>query len=143
MNRSRAAVRIAVTSLAGLCLLLLVSLSGCGRVADPWEGKGGPPRVVASFPPAAAFARAVGGDRIGLVPLCTTTGPHDYQYSIRNTALLPKANLLLGNGLGLDDHFLDRLNSNSGNPNLRLCKLSKAIKENDLLANPHHADGNH
>src|SRR5438128_1210945 len=110
--------RAVVTSLAGLGLALLIGFSGCGRVSNPWEGQGGPPRVVASFPPAAAFVRAVGGDRVGLLTLCTTTGPHDYQYSIRNTVLLQKADLLVGNGLGLDDHFLDRLNSNSGNPNL-------------------------
>lgn len=126
-----------------LGLIAVVVLSGCGKVADPWEGRGGPPHVIASFPPAASFARAIGGERVGLITLCTTTGPHDYQPSIRNAILLDKANLLLGNGLGLDDHFLDRMKDDRKYPHLVLCKLGTAIKSEQLLANPHLADPNH
>src|SRR5262249_11171760 len=99
-----------------LCVAFpLILLSGCGSPSNPWEGHAGPPRVVASFPPIASWTRAVGGEHVGVLSLCTTVGPHDYQFTPRDAEKLAKANLFLANGLGLDDSFVDRLNSNSGN----------------------------
>jgi ABC-type Zn uptake system ZnuABC Zn-binding protein ZnuA len=97
---------------------------GCGSVKDGWEDKPGPPRVLASFPPIACFVENVGGDHAGLICLCTGTGPHDYQFKIRDSIQLKRADLFFANGLGLDDHFADKMVNNSGNARLRYVKLA-------------------
>src|SRR4051794_780318 len=93
-----------------VALLSPLALMGCGRMPDPWEGKPGPPRVLATFPPIASFVKAVGGEQTGVICLCTTTGPHDYSFSMEDAYKLKRADLFVANGLGLDDDFADRLN---------------------------------
>jgi len=108
-------------------VLLLLSLQGCGAMTDPWDGYAGPPRVVASFPTLACFTQNVAGDRAGIICLCTTTGPHDYQFNSHDAALLQKANIFFANGLTLDEHFTDRLQANSSNARLIYRKLADEI----------------
>src|SRR5207249_395111 len=50
----------------------------CSPPTDPWQGIGGPPRIVATFPPLACFAQNVGGDHVGVLTLCTAKGPHEF-----------------------------------------------------------------
>src|SRR4051794_12244871 len=108
---------------AGAGVIALLALSGCGKMDPPWKGKGGPPRVVASFPPLSSWVKQLSDGRAAVITLCTTVGPHDYSLDIRQAVLLREADLLLANGLGLDDSFTDRLENNSGNRNLRYSKL--------------------
>src|SRR5260370_41955346 len=92
------------------CLLAAgaaLAWSGCGAIKTGWEGLPGPPRVLASFPPVACFAQNVGEGQAGIMPLCTTIGPHGYQFNISDCAKLRQADLFFANGLSLDDHFTD------------------------------------
>src|SRR5262245_9362325 len=96
---------------------------GCGT-KNPWNGHPGRPRVDASFPPLTSGFKKLINDRAAVITRCTTTGPHDFNVDIRQAVLLREADLLLANGLGLDDAITDRLNSNSGNRGLRYRKLA-------------------
>lgn len=116
-----ACVLAATMALAGL---------SCGSIKDGWEDKAGPPRVVASFPPLACFVKNVGGDRAGVICLCTGTGPHDYQFNIRDSVLLKRADVFFANGLGLDDHFADKMTANGSNARLRYVKLADKLPAN-------------
>jgi ABC-type Zn uptake system ZnuABC Zn-binding protein ZnuA len=103
---------------------------GCSRAPDVWEGKGGPPRVVVSFPPLYSFVKSVAGDRnVGVICLCTTTGPHHYVYTSKDAMTLKRADLFFANGLNLDDAFTDQALTSSGNPNLKA-----VTKLGDLIA---------
>jgi ABC-type Zn uptake system ZnuABC Zn-binding protein ZnuA len=102
--------------------------------------------VLASFPPAACFAQNVGEGQAGVMPLCTTIGPHGYQFNISDCAKLRQADLFLANGLSLDDHFTDRMNNNSGNAKLRYVKLADSLplslrKKGEQEAHEHGKDG--
>lgn len=142
MKRQRAStIKRVVVVLTLSSLVCLVAVLGCGSVPNPWEGKGGPPRVVVSFPPLTSFVNAVGGERVGVMTLCTTTGPHDYQFNIQDTIKLKEADLFVVNGLGLDDHFADKLKTNTSNGRLRLSKLAEELAEDARIKNPNYVPG--
>ncbi len=134
MNRIRRAI-------LGLALLASVLVGGCGKMRPPWEGKGGPPRVLVTFAPLASFARAIGGDQAAVMSLCDTTGPHDYQFSIEDAIKLRDADLFVANGQGMDDHFADRLKANSGNPRLVFDKLADKLSAGLLKKNEKYVPG--
>ena len=106
--------RTAVTVLIGMAAAGFAGLPGCSSHPEPWEKLSGPPRVVVSVPALYSFVKQVGGDRVGVICLCTQTGPHHYEYNPNDAVALKKADRLLGIGLGLDEKFLDKLVSNSG-----------------------------
>ena len=123
----------------GLILLVLVLpvllavLPGCAGQVNVWEGKEGPPRVVVSIPPLYSFVKSVGGSHVGVLALCTTTGPHEYQYNTKETVGVRKADLLLAVGLGLDESFMDKLNSSSGNSKLHYVEIGEKLPKATLI----------
>ena len=70
-------------------------------------------------------------------------GPHDYSFNPRDTVLMHGAQLLVANGLGLDDSFPDRLNSNSGNAGLHYCKLAQSLTDSERIKNENFVPGQH
>jgi zinc transport system substrate-binding protein len=114
----------------------MAALPGCSKAPSPWEGVGGPPRIVVSIPPLYSFVKQVGGDHVGVICLCTQTGPHSYEYNTKDAILLRQADLLLGIGLGLDEKFMDKLQSNSGNPKLKYVQLGEQPRLEKLLKKP-------
>lgn len=124
-------------------VIAMLALSGCGKMDNPWKDKGGPPRVVASFPPLTSWVKKLSDDRAAVITLCTTIGPHDYTVDIRQAILLKEADLLLANGLGLDDSFTDRLETNSGNRRLRYRRLAASLTDSDRLKNKDYVPGKH
>lgn len=143
-----------------LCLLAVLGLSlpfvGCSTARDPWaDVPGGPPRVLATFPPLYCFAAKVAGDKAAVLSLLSQTGPHDYHPTAQDALKLRKADLFLVNGLGLDD-FIDRMVKTSGNRELTVANLGKKLEDDhhDLLLHPpehdeeagghhHHHHGEH
>ena len=118
-----------------LVLAGLAAWSGCSSHPDVWKDLGGPPRVVVTFAPLASWVKAIGGEHVGVICLCTTQGPHEYQYSTKESIGVREANLLLAIGLGLDDSFADKLNRSASNKNLRYVKLGEQLpKELKLKA---------
>jgi ABC-type Zn uptake system ZnuABC Zn-binding protein ZnuA len=128
--------------LAYLSLLLWLPasallLSGCSKANDPWEGKGGPPRVVVSFPPLYSFVKSIGGDHVGVFCLCVTEDPHEFEYKPEQAVALRKADLLVGIGLDLDGSgpdsskhgYTDKLLNGSGKSKLPFLKVGNALAE--------------
>lgn len=84
--------------------------------------------VVTTFIPMTDFTKAVAGDRAEVTQLLpTNVGPHDYQAKPDDAQKLAKANVLVKNGLGMEE-FLEDLVKNAGNPNLKLIDSSKGIQ---------------
>src|SRR5712692_2485905 len=122
--------------LFGMAMAALAALPGCSKAPSAWEGLGGPPRVVVSIPPLYSFVKQVGGDHVGVICLCTTTGPHHYEYNTKDAIVLRQADLLLGIGLGLDEKFMEKLHNNSGNPKLKKVELGEAKRLEKLVKKP-------
>jgi len=120
--------------------LSAVLLSGCHKAPDPWEGLGGPPRVVVSFAPLYSFVKSVGGDHVGVRCVCREKDPHEFTYEPEQAVQMRNADLLVAVGLNLDAGaaaggkagFADQLYANGGKPNLPFLKLGNAIPK-DLL----------
>src|SRR5262245_44687333 len=121
-------MRVPRKATLGAWLAAVALVAGCGKADDPWKDRGGPPRVVVSFPPLDCFVRNVAGPRAGLICLCTTTGPHDYQYNLRDADLLRGANLFLANGLGLDESFVKPLHERVSNNHLVFCYVGDQLR---------------
>jgi zinc transport system substrate-binding protein len=85
-------------------------------------------QVVTTFIPITDFTKAVAGDRAKVTQLLpTNVGPHDYQVKPEDAEKLTKADVLVKNGLGVEE-FLDNLVKNTGNRNLRIIDSSKGIQ---------------
>lgn len=115
---------------SALLLALIGVMGGCAKFPDPWEGKGGPPRVLVSFPPLYCFVKNVAGDHAGIISLCTTTGPHHYQPNVQDNLFVKDADLFLGNGLTLDEHFTGFIKPT---PRLRCVNLGDVLPHKLLL----------
>src|SRR4051794_23462449 len=97
----------------GGCLLLLgagFTLSGlsCRKGDDPWPSSG-KKRVLASFPPLYCFAKNVAGDDADVRCLLTLQGPHDFAPTQTDVMVASKADLILVNGLGIDEWIATKL----------------------------------
>jgi ABC-type Zn uptake system ZnuABC Zn-binding protein ZnuA len=144
--------KLVLIGLGALLAAAAVLPVSCGGPTDPWKGLAGPPRVVATFPPLACFAENVGGNPVGVLTLCTSKGPHEFDPSPQDTYKLRKADLFLLNGLTLDDKFAREMARASDNPRLRDADAPGLVNLGDrLLAMPgdlvdpfgEHGDHNH
>lgn len=117
--------------LLGLVLLVGGSLKGCASHPDPWKDAGDRTRVVVTFAPLESFVKKVGGDHVAVACLTTTTGPHHFDYRVKETIAVRGAQMLVASGLGLDDSFADKLHRSSANSKLRYLKLGKEVEELD------------
>ncbi|MCI0641541.1 MAG: metal ABC transporter substrate-binding protein [Gemmataceae bacterium] len=130
------------TLILGSVLLLVVY--GCSKADDAWP-ETGKKRVLASFPPLYCFAKQVAGDDADVRCLLTSTGPHDYQPTMRDVFVVRKAHLFLTNGLELDD-FVTKLAEDTKNRTTKLVKLGNALPSGKLLPMDHEGhdhDGHH
>ena len=85
-------------------------------------------QVVTTFLPITQFTKAVAGDRAEVTQLLpTNVGPHDFQAKPEDVQKIAKADVLVENGLGLEE-FLDDLVKNAGNANLKVIDSSKGIQ---------------
>lgn len=92
-------------------LLLLLGFAGCSRAPDPWrEAKQGQKRVLVTFAPLYCLTHAVAGDDAYVLSFLTKQGPHDYVFSPTDAVKARSADLLVYNGLGLDDRFTEKMN---------------------------------
>ncbi len=129
------AIRIALALTVVLSFLALTN--GCGSAQDPWEGKGGSPRIVTSFAPLYCFARNVAGDKAGIVCICQgSKGPHGYRETHEDLLTMRRADLLIANGMGLDDGFMEKL-KRSGTATLRYLKVAETIDKSLIIGGGH------
>jgi ABC-type Zn uptake system ZnuABC Zn-binding protein ZnuA len=123
-------------------VLLAFGAVGCGS-ADPWPKEPGKLKVLASFPPLASFAKAVGGDDVVVLSLMATKGPHDFEGTPSDALKVRGANVFLVNGLGLDEVVCKRLQRACGNPNVKIVELGTIIDKEHLKKAPEHDESAH
>jgi zinc transport system substrate-binding protein len=114
----------------GVVWMAAVTL-GLGSCAPVAEKKASPTisdlQVVTTFLPMTQFTKAVVGDRAEVVQLLpTTAAPHDYQASPEDVRKLADADVLVENGMELEE-FLDDLVKNAANPQLKIIDSSKNV----------------
>src|SRR5262245_26161892 len=114
-------VGIVVPAVAAVALSVLL---GCGSGGEVWQPN--KPRVLTSIVPLHCFTALIAGDDADVRCLLTTKGPHDFQPSAQDARLLSGAQLLISDGLGLED-FLDGLLHNAGNRKLKVVKAGERI----------------
>jgi len=108
------------------------------------------PKIVTTFLPVHLFTQAVVGDT-GEVEILISPGTevHDYQATPNNAKLLSQADVLVENGLGIEE-FLEGLVANAGNSQLQQITASEGVevikgeeKEHDEHGHEEEEHGHH
>jgi zinc transport system substrate-binding protein len=129
-------VVLAVSALAKLTVGIALSLGGCATNPSSTSSESPQPptaaadelQVVTTFLPITQFTKAVAGDRAEVTQLLPTNiGPHDFQAKPEDAQKLAKADVLVQNGLEMEE-FLEDLVKNTGNANLKMIDSSQGIK---------------
>lgn len=96
-----------------LPLILLAALLG-SACADGGQPGAGRVKVVVSLPLFADFVQEIGGDRIEVVSLLPPgADPHTFEPTPKDVQKISQADLILYNGLGLEEHLLDIIFENA------------------------------
>lgn len=116
--------------LLGIPLLALVE--GCSPPPNFWEeAKPTQKRILVSFPPLYAITHAIAGEDAYVLSMLTGTGPHDYDGAAADLFMLNKADLLIYNGLTLDDTFAKRMLQSHRNKSLVELNVGAALEKED------------
>ncbi|NET59352.1 MAG: zinc ABC transporter solute-binding protein [Symploca sp. SIO2E6] len=116
---------------------IAVSLGGCQTNAPTTNSDAqaqstiaattGELQVVTTFLPITQFTKAVAGDRAEVNQLLpANVGPHDYQSRPQDAQRLAEADVLVQNGLEMEE-FLEDLVANASNPDLKIIDSSEGI----------------
>ena len=91
--------------------ILIVAMHGCLSPApDFWEeAKPGQKKVLVTFPPLYCITHAIAGDDAYVLCMLTAQGPHDYDAAPTDPLKAAGADLVISNGLGLDDSFVEKM----------------------------------
>src|SRR6266540_1859763 len=137
----RRPARLGLNPIVGLAAGAILVLAGCGGSsgsAGPSAATGGALKVVATTTVFADIISNVGGDRVSVASIIPPgVGPEDYEAKPDDARKLADAQLVVSNGVGLDN-FLDRLLTSAGGDHPRLV-LGDGIPALtvDGAANPH------
>ena len=83
-------------------------LPGCSHSQPVWPDKPGK-KVLATFAPIYCLAQTIAGDDANVMCLLTASGPHESEPTQQDVMKVAGADLILANGLGLDDELLYKL----------------------------------
>ena len=124
---------------------LMLGLVACGAPSvnntDATEDKG--LTVVTTFLPITLFTEAVAGDCADVTALIPPNlGPHDFQATPSDLTDLSGANVLVKNGLGMEE-FLDDLISSADNKDLVVIDSSTGVKTIKAAGGGHHVSADH
>jgi ABC-type Zn uptake system ZnuABC Zn-binding protein ZnuA len=108
---------------------------GCKPASSGATWPEGKPRVVATFAPIYCFAASVAGPDATVHTLMTDKGPHDAELTQADAEKVRGAQLILMNGLGLDDKNVERIKGSIGG-DAKAVALADAIPKDRL----HHHD---
>jgi ABC-type Zn uptake system ZnuABC Zn-binding protein ZnuA len=119
-----------------MTLAIAVFVTACGGGTDPQPSSGDGPRVVATTTVFADIVRNVGGDRVTVTSIIPAgVGPEDYEPKPDDAKRLAGADLIVSNGVGLDD-FLDKLLQASGEEQATRLVLGDGIPTIDVDGEP-------
>src|SRR5262249_29844696 len=114
-----------------LCFSVLVlAFAGCSRAPDFWaEAKPGQKKILVSFPPLYCLTHAIAGDDAYVLCLLNEHGPHEYDGGSTDLIKLDKADLLIYNGLTLDDTFIAKMRQGRKNSSLAVLNLGAVLEK--------------
>ncbi|VTS06042.1 metal ABC transporter substrate-binding protein [Tuwongella immobilis] len=132
----RIGTRIRLT-LLGFVALLGMTLTGCAPgPVNPWPEKPGP-KVLVTFAPLYSFVSSVAGDDANVMCLLTNHGPHGFEPTKREAQIVATSEVVIMNGLGLDDAIIAKLSRARGGK-LKVYSLGDSLDKNTLHANEEH-----
>jgi ABC-type Zn uptake system ZnuABC Zn-binding protein ZnuA len=109
-----------IAAVVGFAVLVLAACGSSGAGSDPSNSAVATLKVVATTTVFADIIQNVGGDRISVASIIPPgVGPEDYEAKPDDARKLADAQLVVSNGVGLDD-FLDRLLTSAGGEHPRL-----------------------
>ena len=123
------------------CLTVVLSLGACGGSvpSDKSASGRGDLKVVTTFLPMTLFTTAVAGDCATVTALIPPNlGPHDFQATPATASALSQAQVLVENGLDMEE-FLEKLVSSAENENLLTINTSSGVKTLES-SEPEHYD---
>jgi ABC-type Zn uptake system ZnuABC Zn-binding protein ZnuA len=101
-----------IVLVAGLVAVLAAGCAGGGRPGGTGGGGQGTLEVVATTTQVADFARVVGGDRVRVTSLIKpNVDAHDYEPSPADLDAIARADVVLQNGVGLEEWLDDTIRS--------------------------------
>jgi zinc/manganese transport system substrate-binding protein len=112
----------------GSCAANAPSTNSDSQAQSPTAATTDELQVVTTFLPITQFTKAVAGDRAEVTQLLpTNVGPHDFQARPEDAQKLVKADVLVQNGLEMEE-FLEDLVKNAGNAHLKVIDSSQGVK---------------
>ena len=122
--------------LAGTALAALLALSACSTVSSSASGDstGDLPLVATTVSPITSIAASIGGDKVqieGIVP--EGTNSHTFEPEPRVAELLSTADLILINGLKLEDPTLDLAETNKAESTQIVELGTEVLPESDYI----------
>jgi len=144
MTRPRSTTRLGLIDrpfviVAAIALLVVACANGGGSGGGPGAAPSATLRVVATTTVFADIVRNIGGDRVAVDSIVPAgAGPEDFEPRPDAARTLAGADLVVSNGLGLDD-FLDGLIQAAGDGEVPRLVLGDGIPTMsvDGVANPH------
>jgi ABC-type Zn uptake system ZnuABC Zn-binding protein ZnuA len=137
MGRQWVGRRWAALLAAGLAVLLVAGCSGSGGAADD-DGGGGGLRVVATTTQVADLAANVGGDRVQVTSLLKPgIDAHDYEPSPADIDAIARADLVVQNGVGLEEWLGDTIESSGFAGPVVDASQGVRLRQVDGEADPH------
>ena len=134
MGRQRVGRRWAALLAAGLAALLAAGCSGTGGTGDG----GGGLRVVATTTQVADLAANVGGDRVQVTSLLKPgIDAHDYEPSPADIDAIARADLVVQNGVGLEEWLGDTIESSGFAGPVVDASQGVRLRQVDGAADPH------
>ena len=133
---------------ASLMMLFAATLFPLASCTDPTSGSSQPEatdklQVVTTFLPITDFTLAVAGDHAEVTQLLPpNVGPHDYQAKPQDAQSLAEADVLIENGLGIEE-FLTGLIDNAGNSDLVLVDSSEGVATIPTMDDAHSEEEDH
>ncbi|HET9555586.1 MAG TPA: metal ABC transporter substrate-binding protein [Actinomycetota bacterium] len=122
---------------AGLAALLVAGCSGSGGAGDG-DGGGGGLRVVATTTQVADLAVNVGGDRVQVTSLLKPgIDAHDYEPSPADIDAIARADLVVQNGVGLEEWLGDTIESSGFAGPVVDASQGVRLRQVDGEADPH------
>ncbi|ELS00913.1 ABC-type metal ion transport system, periplasmic component/surface adhesin [Xenococcus sp. PCC 7305] len=117
-----------IDSLKGSLMAILTCLNTVALIPATTAQDNPSPKIVTTFLPIHLFTKAVVGDTADVEILISPgTEVHDYQATPADAKLLAQADVLVENGLGMEE-FLSALVANAGNSGLQQIDASKGIE---------------
>ncbi|MBI2807333.1 MAG: zinc ABC transporter substrate-binding protein [Planctomycetes bacterium] len=111
-------------------LLAVLGLAGCSSAPNFWaDAKPTQKKVLVTFPPLYAITHAVAGEDAYVLSMLCGTGPHGYDYNAHDLRKVKQADLLISNGLSLDDTFVGKILNNHSNRHLVTLNVGEVLEK--------------